>query len=295
VQHKLPNTRRTLPLLLLALGGASHAPVTSAQDSPDVGVVSEALSIGVEISGSCDYAQASAALDAWKYIAIELRSDPKLEERFFNCTLDARYVEAGCDVLQNTNGIRKAILEDDYKWQFECVDFPPGHDMNGNPTRTLADAHIGIEGAKMRLDKSYLSNASKVDIAATMAHELMHNRGFTHDANDFGSPLYALTVPEQVEACVASPNGRPNQPPYANFWDREVCCEGAGYRFCDFNDCYSTFDGCTEDAVGGQQCGRFITRSDGTVTMPGDSTSPDAAMCGIAYVPLGGGLFPGLF
>jgi hypothetical protein len=279
----------------LLVSASGHAPA-AAQDSPDVGVLSEALSIGVDIDGSCDYAQATAALDAWEYLAIEIRTSEQLYSHVFNCVLNARIVEADCATQTDRSAIQRALLEDDYHWQFECVDFPPGQDMNGNPTQTLADAHINISGAKMRLDKSFLSSSSKEYIAGTMAHELMHNRGFTHSANDFGSVLYSMTVPEQVATCVstAGTTANPNPRPYPDYWDRELCCEGQGFRFCDSRGCYTmTGNVCmpVDDSlpdIGYNYCGLFIQHEVGAAINPFDPAFPDAGMCGFSTtVPQG--------
>jgi len=263
--------RAWLPAALLF--NLFHVSPGNAQETPDVGVTTEALRIGVEIDGSCDYSQASAALDAWKYLVVEIRGNEDLSRNVFNCLLDAHYVEVGCDTVANFKTMSAAILQDEYQWKFECIDFPPGVDKDGNPTWTLADARVSIEGARMRLDKSYLSSGSKEAIAATMAHELMHNRGYRHEVNDYGSPLYSLTAPEQAEACVRNAAGGgattfgQNPDPYADFWDRHICCYGPGYRFWDSRNYYTM----TSD--------RLFQLDDGTVLQPGDSTYLDAAMC----------------
>jgi hypothetical protein len=59
-------------------------------------------------------------------------------------------------------------------------------------------------------NKSFLASLPAREVAATIGHELMHNRGFRHEQFPFGTPAYRLTVPEQVAACIR--NGVPNQP-----------------------------------------------------------------------------------
>ena len=61
-------------------------------------------------------------------------------------------------------------------------------------------------------NKDFIATLPSSQIAATIGHELMHNRGFKHSVNDSGSPLYPNTVPEQVEACIL--NGAPNPMPF---------------------------------------------------------------------------------
>ena len=70
----------------------------------------------------------------------------------------------------------------------------------------LADAPVSISGSSLRIDGSFLRNSSATSVAAVVAHELMHNRGYRHSVNDFGGTYYPLTVPEQVRRCVQTRN-----------------------------------------------------------------------------------------
>ncbi len=83
------------------------------------------------------------------------------------------------------------------------------------PQNVLADAPVSISGESMRIDHGFLSSGSARSIAATMAHEIMHNRGYSHKENDFGSKYYSNTVPEQVEACVDGGSPNPTAGPKA--------------------------------------------------------------------------------
>jgi len=276
--------KRNVGIVIALLLSVFHTTTAVAQSEPDVGLITQALNVGVQVSGGCDGAQARAALEAWLYLALDLRNDPNLSANFQQCINRAMLVEVGCEDQLDRSRIIQAILTDSYSWQLECIDFPPRTDSAGNRLFTLADAHIGIDGASMRLDRTFLSTASKIDVAATMAHELMHNRGFTHSTHEFGSALYGLTVPEQAEVCVRSASGTPNAPPRADYWDRAECCYPAGQEFCDSRGCYKTFGyGCyplSNDTYHADACGNFITRLDGTLIVVGDSNYPDADMCG---------------
>lgn len=76
-------------------------------------------------------------------------------------------------------------------------DVDPGTTIN-------ARAPVAVSGQQMRVDHAFLDTASVAQIASVMAHELMHNKGFTHSTYGFGSTYYGNTVPEQMEACVES-------------------------------------------------------------------------------------------
>lgn len=260
-----------------------------AQDSPDVGLQQQAISLGVELDGSCNDVQASTALDAWKYLALDIRNDAGLRSNVTSCIMNAHIVEADCTTQNDRSSILSALLEAEYHWQLECTDLPSGRDVNGNPTTVFADSHVAIEGAKMRLDRSYLSSGvTKEELAGTMAHELMHNRGFTHSANPLGSRLYELTVPEQVNACIrnADSSGASNSDPDPDYWDRKLCCEGAGAHFCDSRGCYSMMGytcGPVEDSlpnIGYNYCGVFVQQDGGAWIKPEGTMFQDAGMCG---------------
>jgi hypothetical protein len=70
---------------------------------------------------------------------------------------------------------------------------------------------------ELQFDRGSLATLSSVAVAGTIAHELMHNRGFRHILNPAGSTLHPLTVPEQVEACIENfaPNTVPSVPRWA--------------------------------------------------------------------------------
>ncbi len=79
------------------------------------------------------------------------------------------------------------------------------------PKNVLAQARVSISGESMKVDRGFLrsyTNRAKA-IAAVIAHEIMHNRGYRHKQNDFGSKYYLNTVPQQVLACVLT--GNPNR------------------------------------------------------------------------------------
>lgn len=76
------------------------------------------------------------------------------------------------------------------------------------PSNVLARAPVEISGERLKINHDFARSGSESRIAATIAHEIAHNLGFRHKANDFGSTYYGNTVPEQVESCVR--RNRPN-------------------------------------------------------------------------------------
>jgi hypothetical protein len=137
--------------------------------------------------------------------------------------------------------------------------------------------------------------ASLEEIAALMAHELMHNRGFVHQAHPFGDPLYSLTVPEQVESCVRTVlSGARSNPPPANFVDWKNCCM-PGSSWCDASGaCFTAREACYGWCSGGVTSGPEGSWQDLSYycgLVPHDRSgnqmpwgSFDAEMCPAAYV-----------
>jgi hypothetical protein len=78
-------------------------------------------------------------------------------------------------------------------------------------SNVLGEAPVEIGGERLAIDHDFARTSSAIALAGVIAHELSHNYGFSHSANDFGTPYYGNTVPEQMEACVV--NGVPNKWP----------------------------------------------------------------------------------
>jgi hypothetical protein len=231
----------------------------------------------VGVAVNCDNGDVAVKIaQAWNFIVTDLRNNAALRANFINCIIDAQLAEVyDCNTQLNRSPIYLPIVQEDYDWQFECASLP-----RTPTTVTLADAAVKIDGAKMRVDTMFVMNNSVQDIAAIMAHELMHNRGFTH--GDFGQdPLYSVTVPEQAAACVrqAFTGGSGNPPPYANYWDRSACCHGYNYSFCDAaGNCFFNYQVCSKEAA--QVCSMLWTDATGADV---SNVFPDAEMCPLEF------------
>lgn len=159
--------------------------------------------------------------------------------RFDQCLANARLVETGrgrnvedCQLQNDRSELSRAILENTFV-EATCEDLnPDGPSADGSVVS--ARGALGIDDTRIRVDHNFLATSSAQRVAAVIAHEIMHNRGFSHSANDFGTSRYGLTVPEQVEACVTT--GTPNAPP-AGHPDIAADCAarapGEGVWICD--------------------------------------------------------------
>lgn len=130
-------------------------------------------------------------------------------DSFVSCMANAPLVEVICNGGRDTAWELAAYaLVRDFPTQIYCYDAEPS---------VLAEAYVGISGEELWIDRGFLTNGLPQDIAATIAHEIMHNRGYSHP--DFGQPYYSNTVPEQVEACIST--GIPNAAFGPNAW--QIC------------------------------------------------------------------------
>jgi hypothetical protein len=99
------------------------------------------------------------------------------------------------------------------------------HDLDGN---AAADAYVGISDTRLRIDRGFLMGHGARSVAAVIAHEIMHNRGYTHRQNEFGTTYHDNTVNQQVRACIANGFPNPSRGPLTDsFADR---CDGGAYR-----------------------------------------------------------------
>jgi hypothetical protein len=152
---------------------------------------------------------------------------------FKSCLASADLVENQCTTGQ---AIAELLRRDDTT-RIKCQDLPGA---NGEAT-------VSIRGEELKIDHDLLRNHTARVVAAVISHELMHNRGFRHDRNDFRTTYYHNTVPNQVEACVL--NGRPNPWPGGG-------AGPASQLECDV--CGDTHRSCCERNSGGH-CLRCIT------------------------------------
>jgi hypothetical protein len=114
------------------------------------------------------------------------------------------------------------------------------------PSDTIAQAwEKPFNNEEVYFNKTFLASLSPARIAATIGHELMHNRGFWHSVNNAGSVFYPNTVPEQVEACIL--NGVPNprwMPPdpggscVQNTCDASCTARGHCEGMCRIDSCH---------------------------------------------------------
>ncbi|SFR48604.1 hypothetical protein [Litoreibacter janthinus] len=66
-----------------------------------------------------------------------------------------------------------------------------------------ASAHkLLLDRGKMKIDRDFVRDRGTNEVAGTIAHEMMHNRGYKHSGNPIGTDFYPNTVPEQIENCV---------------------------------------------------------------------------------------------
>ena len=84
-------------------------------------------------------------------------------------------------------------------------------------------AYANIRGNNLNLDRNFINTNTPRRIASVIAHEIMHNRGYLHSVNDFGSRYYPNTIPEQIEACVLYGVSNRTRGPKAVTWDSEYC------------------------------------------------------------------------
>jgi hypothetical protein len=235
---------RSSVLVALALLPAcgTEADLQAEQASADSKPVELAQVSGYKTSASCSTVENEAINRAHSFLYEELRGP--LANSFRSCMAAAPLVECSCGDQFDRSAIVDDILADQF-WSFECVDFKPGMDADGSQTFVLADSHVGISGTRMRVDRSFLRSNTTQFVAAVMAHELAHNRGYRHDAHPFGSPEYELTVPEQVHACVASASvgGATPNPLVPGHVNKLAMCL-PDQHWCEDGSCFWTAQDC---------------------------------------------------
>jgi hypothetical protein len=102
---------------------------------------------------------------------------------------------------------------------FSCDDLNPTPSMDGSIVVGLAGPNSNE--VEVLVDRNWLPTASARQVAAVLLHEMSHNLGFQHTAHEFGDTLSPLTVPYQVQACMA--RGVPNPAP-AGFPNMAAIC-----------------------------------------------------------------------
>jgi hypothetical protein len=219
---------------------------------------------------NCNTAEVATITAAWGFLNGHMRSNAATRNTFINCIENAQLVDTeSCDVQLNRSAIYLPITETDYNWRFECTNLD---DAN-------ADGRVKIEGARMRFDVGFLGEQvnNAIRVAGVMGHELMHNRGFSHE--NVPPHLYKLTVPEQVEACIQNTifGGASNEPD-PDHWDRRACCEDPRHAFSDSRSTYEPFDSCIQ-TPSGTICLPLWTDAATGELIDGSNGHADAAMC----------------
>jgi hypothetical protein len=137
---------------------------------------------------------------------------------FRACVESAPLVEFSCPSGQG----RQHIVD---SFRFTQVTHIECHTFDGNAN---ADAHVGISDTKLRIDRSFLMASTPRRVASVIAHEIMHNRGYTHSQHDFETTYFDNTVNEQVESCILTGSPHASRGPLTDsFADR---CDGGAYR-----------------------------------------------------------------
>lgn len=171
------------------------APDEEQTDGTDVTVVQSKLTNGYTTTG-CSIAEVGR-VNAAMGILINVVG-PGLPA-FRNCINASPLVEFKCSTGQGRQALVDNLLSTSIT-NITCAQLAPN---------VLAEAPVSVGAGRMSIDHGFLNGPSSTgQIAGVMAHEIMHNHGYQHVVNDFGSLYYNDTVPQQVRACVT--NGFPN-------------------------------------------------------------------------------------
>lgn len=175
----------------VVLGGGC-VEVDGELDGEDLGTTTEEL-VGVMQYGNCTTAEI-AKLESAVSMLVNITggqywSGPQYPA-YESCLKSAIFVENnGWSGAQIANQLRMNTVTGIW-----CVYLPP------NVVAQAWEKPFNQE--EVYFSKTFLASLPAREVAATIGHELMHNRGFRHQIYDFGSPLYKFTVPEQVAACI---------------------------------------------------------------------------------------------
>lgn len=131
-----------------------------------------------------------------------------------NCMTSAALVEFSCHIAQSAMDAASQLRNYQAYTTIECANLGPN---------ILGQAPVSIEGERLKMSRAFLATGTPRAIAATIAHEIMHNRGWRHKQNDFGSLYYSNTIPEQMEACIQFNTPNAAMGPAATTWITESC------------------------------------------------------------------------
>lgn len=91
--------------------------------------------------------------------------------------------------------------------QIQCVDSTMT--SCGGVSPWLGCAQIGISGESLMLDTNFVNTNSSTTIAGVVAHELVHNYGYTHPSG-ISEGEFTWTGNERARACVSNSNVMPS-------------------------------------------------------------------------------------
>ncbi len=178
---------------LLSICAAALAIGCAVEPGDDVGAIDDSadvVTVSQEINGTLSASGCTTA-----------RKD-KLQKAItyaFNRVKDGQYSMAEClnrSYIYNTagkigvNGWTIApMLAANVITQITCADLDPG---------VNAQAQLNVSGEKLTAGNAFIDAKGTVFIAGVIAHEILHNRGFSHSDTD---KYYSNCASEQAEAC----------------------------------------------------------------------------------------------
>lgn len=201
MKMRIENRMRTSTIAIAAcaaaaaLVGCGGDEEMAGEGGDEVRVVQTKLSNGFTLTG-CSNLEAQRINSAF---GVLLNVVGPGSAAFKNCIQSASLVEFSCPAGQGRDDIFDDFVNTSVT-NITCASLAPS---------VSGDAPVGISGTQLRLDHAFLNGTSSGSvIASVVAHEIMHNRGYSHQQNPFGTTFNPNTVPEQVEQCVLA--GFPN-------------------------------------------------------------------------------------
>jgi hypothetical protein len=242
-RSSITNVLKVLSIPLLASAFVAPGGCSDGADNPVSGAAPEIVSRPIFGGQTYEDCSPSEVVQINAAVGVLLQAGTSGFPALQTCLTNAALVENTCHTGPQ---IAEYLRQDDVT-HILCSDLGCYVDATGTTLCTLAEAPVRISGEQLTLDRSFVAGFGAQMIASVMAHELMHNRGFRHVENPFGSTLYPNTVPQQMAACIL--NG------VANPW------AGAGTAppQCTHNPCSSSQKCCDPDPNGG--CLRCIGRN----------------------------------
>lgn len=199
--------------LIFAAVGCTGEVMDDGDGPEEVGSTQAQLTMGYTTNG-CSIAEVQNLGLAMNLLVNDLGSN---FVAFQACINSTPLVEFSCAADQSRERIIDQLLATQVT-NINCRQLAPN---------VLGEAPISVSAGQLSVDHNFVLNSTTADLAATIAHEIMHNWGYQHSQNAFGSQFYPNTVPEQVEACVRQ--GFPNASQgslTASFEDR---CDGGSH------------------------------------------------------------------